>query len=182
MKAVNFYFILFLLCFLISTHSYAQQATGYGGWRLYYFMDEFEDLMYDKPFLETKVKNSKGEVLTIALTNRIDSGEDVVSLGIGDGYSEMTLDRNASVSFKTSDGKVYRYSVPDSHLAGGQIFLRNQKELSEIGVIFHNGDFKIAISSHWAGDTYVSPNRTWTFKVTNQTKGLGNAYKKYLLR
>ncbi|MGM9708963.1 MAG: hypothetical protein ACI3ZB_05045 [Prevotella sp.] len=160
--------------------TFAQQLTGFGEWRLYYFMDEFGDLMYDKPFLETKIKNAKGQILTIAFTNKIDSGDDVMSMMVSDGYCTTTLDRNASVSLKTSDGKVYKFSIPDSHLLGGQIFIRNQKDLGTIAAILNKGNCKISISAHWGGDTYVSPNHVWNFPIMNQTKEIKGAYLKYL--
>ena len=48
--------ITFISLFISNVHTSAQKLTGFGEWRLYYFLDEFGDSMYDKPFLETKNK------------------------------------------------------------------------------------------------------------------------------
>ena len=172
--------ITFISLFISNVHTSAQKLTGFGEWRLYYFLDEFGDSMYDKPFLETKINNPNGKTLTIALTNKVDSSKDVMSFGIDDGYCLTALDRNASISFKLSNGKIYKFNIPDTNLIGGQIYIRNQKDIATIANILNRGNCKVSISAHWEGDSYVSPNHIWSFSITNQTKDILNAYDNYL--
>lgn len=177
MKNILSALVLILMCY---TSASAQKLTGFGTWRLYHFMDEFGDLMYNKPFLETKIINDKGKILTIAFTNKIDSGLDVMSMGISDQYSSTTLDRNATVSLKSSDGQVKKFKIPDYNLKEGQIYIGNQADLAIIASILNKGNCKVSISAHWGGDTYVSPNHVWSFHITNQTIDLLEAYARYL--
>lgn len=170
--------ILFVL-FGLNGNVCCQEATGFGQWKKYNFLDEFDEPMPGKYYVATNAKNSEGIYAVFSYSNTTDARNDIFTFHLNDGYASLSFDRDVSLKFKDATNKITTIKVPDSNLRAGQAFITNRQDVLKIGQILNKGNFRLSVSYHWAGDTYVSPNRTCAFYFTTQSKGFFNVVRKY---
>ena len=167
---------------LWSVDSYAQSATGYGKWTKNYFADDFNDPMYDKPYIRTAlvipssndyVRKWLGIEFCTCLSSLNYTQAFILQVynGVGD-YTYFTSE-SATISIKSINGTVTTLTAP----ANGNLIMLSGNNATRFAKLINQGNCKISVSVQILYDEQPT---TWVFSCTNETKDFYKAAKSAL--
>ena len=169
---------------LWSVDSYAQSATGYGEWTKKYFVDDFNDPMYDKPYIRaTLVKPSSNDYVRkfleigfctcLSALNYAPVFHLQIYNGAGD-YTHFT-GNSASISIKSVNGTVVTLTAPVENNGYAIVLIGNNA--TRFAKLINQGNCKVSVSVQILYDEQPT---TWVFSCTNETKDIYKAAKSAL--
>lgn len=170
MKKLFAFFILFLgfTCIYAQT-PYRKNDLGYGKWSQTWFADEFGDPMYDKPYIQTELKDLSNRYYPTFYYIRYVKyqGHNVFETYIGDKQgNEHLYEGEATVKIKNSAGQVSTIKVK---VSGNGAIMYMGDAASTLARLINSGNFSISIAAHSVWDNAGKPH-TWVFHCTNETK------------
>lgn len=153
---------------------YQKIDLGYGKWSKSWFADDFGDPMYDKPYIQTELKNIRDKYswrfFYICYSIFPEFG-DIFQMAIGANGSNIGITgKSATIKIKDSNGNISTLQAPVSN---GIICLVGDDVLG-FGNLINAGNYTMAVTFHSYLDEGSNP-QTWTFRGTDETKDFWKA-------
>lgn len=153
---------------------YQKVDLGYGDWSKSWFADDFGDPMYDKPYIQTELKDIRSEYpwrfLYIQYSNTPEFGE-VVMMKVGANGDNIYVEGDTAIlKIKDASGNISIFNAP---VTKGSIIIVGNDILS-FGNQINAGDYSLALTFHSYLD-YGGQSETWAFNCTNETKAFWGA-------
>lgn len=157
-------------CIGLQAQEYQSKKTGYGKWSISWFADEFGDPMFDKPYLQTELKDKSSNAeypwfyyIRYARIN----GQGFFETNICTQFRNLELYGDyATVKIKNAAGRITTIHPPISK--DGSIIYVGQDAATFASAI-NQGNFKISITAKSTFHDWDEPDQ-WTFPCTNETK------------
>lgn len=153
----------------------ASFAQGY--WTVERFKDEFGDPipgMYGQYAENSSIKNSYSHLKISCAINR----HGVLVLFIdyyyhtSDWPERRELNAPATLSFKTKDGKIHRFTSNDDD--GGRIWFTDENGARDITMLLEKSNFNMVLTVK----SYIDGTKSYRYSVNGNTRGLFATLKK----
>lgn len=153
---------------------YQKIDLGYGKWSKSWYADDFDDPIYDMPYIQTELKTIRSKYswrfFYIRYSNIPEIG-DIFEMNIGaDGSNISVWGSEATIKIKNSYGNI---STINARVADGSIYIIGNEVLA-FGNLINAGNYSMAVTFHSYLD-YGGKPETWTFKCIDETKDFWKA-------
>lgn len=163
-----------LICCIQSFCQSPTIHTGYGSWVKQYFLDDFNDPLYEHPYIQTFLYNGDHTLFIRFAPERggvmdMNIQEDIT-------HNKTKFISPVTLSVKKADGTIEKFNIPQATINGGDVYLPGS-ELIRFANAINNGNCKISLHGQTSLGYSNTPS-TFVFSSTNQTKNLLQAIKK----
>ena len=141
-------------------------------WRSGYYLDDFGDIMYDYPYVETHLNgiNTSFKLCIRYTTNPIPAFE----LILVNGNHMVTASgafHTTAISVKDINGTVTKFEIPPESVVNGRIYLTLVDDMMQFVKLIDRGNCKIIVRTETYLDTANNPGN-YLFNAPYETKGI----------